>query len=116
MVVVNEEKRESKLDLFLKIGGFILVLIPVIIAVLTYVSEPSERKLNPEKVKVYSEMTDAIGKLLSSHNSGDNETFQSGTQIRRAVDINDATRHELRRIESEKSNGFSQFFGLRDAL
>lgn len=41
-------------------------------------------------------------------------THRSGSQVRRPVDVDDTTGHELGRFQREKSDGFTQFFGLGD--
>ena len=40
--------------------------------------------------------------------------FESGSQVRGTVDIDDTAGHELGRLKGKKTDGFTQFLRLRD--
>ena len=59
------EQRESKLENYLKIGGFLIALSGAVLAILQFTSKSDDDPLRDQRIETYKAATRIIGKLIS---------------------------------------------------
>ncbi len=64
-----ENKKETKIELYIKIGGFIILVIGTIITVLKFLNEDKRDEFqNGKKNKIYFELSDIVSNIMEAEN------------------------------------------------